>query len=336
MSFVALISDLLVWWHAELAALRLRRGANDDNAVPTMRVSAKGVSQELETASCNEVGLEVGEGAAAGILATRRSAAILLETSACLERPLTPFRMPASRLAQMAAVDVAMATPIDPSSVYLLIEEPSACSVDNRYFIVRRIVLDPVLASLREQGKVLAGLTAETPSGSVALRPCPGGLAPRIPGTRRGKTLVLMLAVFFILVMGTFLRVAWRQATAAGAVESRIAALAPVVDEVRRIEGERAARLAELTRVRTQKRNALPVAPLLDGLAAGLPDEVWLTEFAVEDDRLRASGMAADGSRVLAMLEAIDGVSAAEFTAPVMRVPGAEGERFSVSARVGQ
>ncbi len=163
---------------------------------------------------------------------------------------------------------------------------------------------------------------------------------------RRGGAL---LEVAGAVVVGAVVLVG---ATLAG---SEIHARRAVLAERERVAAMLEARLADLAELRARleslRREAgqltarLAAAPsalaVLDALSRALPDEVFLSELALERDRLRIGGFAPSASPLVPLLEALPALDDVRFEAPstrtVLTLPGGirrELERFVLAARV--
>lgn len=79
----------------------------------------------------------------------------------------------------------------------------------------------------------------------------------------------------------------------------------------------------------------MSVVKLLAEVTHVLPDSAWVTDFSSKGNTLTITGYAASASELIAPLEGSPLLTSPEFSAPVTKVPGQSGERFTISATTG-
>jgi general secretion pathway protein L len=72
----------------------------------------------------------------------------------------------------------------------------------------------------------------------------------------------------------------------------------------------------------------------LDALSAALPDDTWLSELRLAEGRLRMTGISHNVAGLVPMIEGSPGFTDATFFAPTTRLPGSQGDRFHLEARL--
>ena len=78
-----------------------------------------------------------------------------------------------------------------------------------------------------------------------------------------------------------------------------------------------------------------PVAvTAMDAMATVLPDDTWLTEFHIADGHVRITGVSHNVAGLVPLIEANHAFAEATFFAPTTRLPGSEGDRFYLDARL--
>ena len=84
-----------------------------------------------------------------------------------------------------------------------------------------------------------------------------------------------------------------------------------------------------------ERRWNTPFAVLaLDALAKALPDNTWLTELRLSEGRIRMTGISQDVPGLVPLIEASPAFAGATFYAPTARLPGGQGDRFHLEARL--
>jgi general secretion pathway protein L len=84
-----------------------------------------------------------------------------------------------------------------------------------------------------------------------------------------------------------------------------------------------------------ERRWKTPYAVLaLEALAKALPDDTWLTELRLTDGRFRMTGVSKDVPGLVPLIEASAAFAGPTFFAPTARLPGGQGDRFHLEARL--
>lgn len=84
-----------------------------------------------------------------------------------------------------------------------------------------------------------------------------------------------------------------------------------------------------------ERRWKTPFAVLaLDALAQALPDDTWLTDLRLSENRLRMTGTSQNVPELVPLIQASPAFADATFFAPTARLPGGQGDRFHLEARL--
>lgn len=124
------------------------------------------------------------------------------------------------------------------------------------------------------------------------------------------------------------------QAVALGAVDTAIEDLRP---RMRQVDALRRDLTAGGTQREILARETARIGDVLGALATVthiLPDDTYLTDFALRERRLSMTGRSASAPRLITGLAADPGIRDAAFTAPVTRIEGATADGFSISAQI--
>ena len=88
-------------------------------------------------------------------------------------------------------------------------------------------------------------------------------------------------------------------------------------------------------RAMVERRRKTPFAVLaLDALTQALPDNTWLTELRLSEGRMRMTGTSQNVPGLVPLIEASPTFAQATFFAPTARLPGGQGDRFHLEARL--
>ncbi len=153
----------------------------------------------------------------------------------------------------------------------------------------------------------------------------------------RGEVIRRRISLAVMVLVGLSLAAAgyssWRLyesrkqlATLEAAMADRRAVLERVVARTAAIEdGQELAAL---------KRDAIPMAVLLDELSAVIPDDTYLTELVVENGEVRLQGLAPDATSLIALLEGTDMLEGVDFAAATTRDPNTARDEFRIVGRL--
>jgi general secretion pathway protein L len=199
-----------------------------------------------------------------------------------------------------------------------------------RLFLIPRVPVATVLAWLDRAGLPVSALQAGA------------GEPPRLVRLQRPPTVrerwdrrltIAAASACAVLVLAALAVPVVRQSVALAAVDDRIEALRPLTAQAdtlrRRIADVRASGDA----IAGQRNRSGDALAALTALTEILPDDTFLTEFALNQRRVALRGQSASAPRLLALLAADPAIRSPAFTAPVT---GGEGGRdqFALQAEV--
>ena len=336
------IGDLRDWWLQELLAM-----------LPTARVGRKTADYRLtagrdsariaprSSGSISEVGqLDIADElqrlVRQGRGGRRPDVELFLESGRYLERQLAPFRLPARRAREMAALDLQASTPLDPADAVILFAKDDRARQGQRYFVVRRQTLAPLLAAIESAPARIAGVSMLTYNGPVELDPAGYRSMTRHP--RRGAIVAMLvktgLLACVIGAAATFAHAQWRYGEGSQELDATIAALDVDVKAVRALSEQRKQELQRIESVRQQKRQAVPLVRIWEEMTRVIPDDTWLSDLSVAGDKIVFTGLSKSAVGLIALLDASPLFSDPTFTTPVARAPGTEAERFTIEMKL--
>ena len=327
-----MLSDLLTWWLQQMAALLpsgMFRDSRYRDAVvvrmqgPDLVASLRRRGAETLMGKLQPGGSVVRRlrGRGAGPVVVGLPAAALLQQSATL--PLAAER----DLAAVLNHEMDRLTPFAASDLYWSYRVETRDRVGGRLLLRLSLVPRQAVAAAL-QALEAAGLRA------VAIEVASGQAVEHLPlqqrDTRRRDTAVAGWVCAALAVALAAVPVV-RQQQAIARTEERVAALRPqvaVVDALRRRvnANESGASLfsAEAARIGSPLR-------ALAAVTAALPDDTFLTAFAMRDRKLSMSGRSAAAARLIGLLSADPDLRDPAFDAPVTRA-GDRLDLFSIRA----
>jgi general secretion pathway protein L len=338
------VIDLFDWWVDELHTAYARMlgrkiVAKASEATITIGSDRIGVSTNNSAAqetvvprdACSELILS-----AVQAIGHVGSLSIRVHSSLALRRYLTSARLPAAQARAMAELDMLASTPLDPFEVHIVFtgHHKDGCL----YYIVKRKTLAPALEAIRRSGASVGAISiASEDEDHVADRVSHREISPPTRKERL-KRLVSqsVIAAFFVVIAGTYTHAIWRYNAAQKQLDEQIATAQIQAKLARSQIEKRQAELDQAATIRDEKQNSPSLVRIWAELTRVLPDDAWLTDLSAKGDELTINGFAVSAANLIGPLEASPLFASPDFTAPVVKVPGQEGERFAIRAKVGR
>lgn len=256
----------------------------------------------------------------------------------CLVRNLDLPTAAAGRFAEILRLDLERATPFRTADVFTAYDLPEGVALGPttrvRQLVLKRERVAPWFARLEALGLAPSTLDCfdETSEASLAVDFLD---AETVSAPASGGTMRMVLALLcLVLAAGSFWIWHARQAEAIAALQQATTiAQAKAVAAQRRLDGA-SGTLDDLAALRGLTTGALTVTELIETLTALLPDAVVLQDLRIEGDVIEMSGQAQAAAGLLTILERSSRFTASELTAPVIREPGSNRERFTMRTRV--
>jgi len=252
-----------------------------------------------------------------------------------LTRQLAARRLPLRQARDMAELDLLATTPIDPAQVHVVFARHAG--QDCLYHVVKAKTLAAALDAVRRAGGSVRCLSLSQPDSM--LRADPLSLAAIWPPTardRRGRTAwVAACSVLAGAVLVTFAHAHWRSWQAGAELDAQIADAQVLAKAARTSLQKRQAGIEQIEKIRQEKKTTASLVRVWAELTHLLPDTAWLTDLSAKGDDLTITGFSASAAELIQPLDASPLFSAPEFAAPVVRIPGQDGEHFTISAKIG-
>jgi len=314
-----------------VAAIARQQGANGDMLTISLRRSQRETelgqfNPELPDAKERLRALARKRPGAETVL--RVPAAMLLEREISL--PLAAER----DLVRVLGYEMDRLTPFQAKDVIwsheLLARDRARNRVMLRLFLIPRAPVAAILAWLDQAGLPVSALQAGA------------GEPPRLVRLQRGPTVrerwdrrltIAAASACAVLGLAALAVPVVRQSVALAAVDDRIEALRPLTAQAdtlrRRIADVRASGDA----IAGQRNRSGDALAALAALTEILPDDTFLTEFALNQRHVALRGQSASAPRLLALLAADPAIRSPAFTAPVTRGEGGR-DQFALQAEV--
>lgn len=126
-----------------------------------------------------------------------------------------------------------------------------------------------------------------------------------------------------------------QQSQSSDAVEARIAALRPQVDQADALRRQIAAIAGSNDVIALQRERVGDALAVIAAVTEILPDDTFLTDLQLQSRTLTLTGQSAAAARLIAALAADPAIRNPTFTAPVTRNEAGRSEGFAIRAEVG-
>lgn len=180
---------------------------------------------------------------------------------------------------------------------------------------------------------VVVGLAADPPGKASTINLLPGAKAAL--AARRSRIALASLCVLAAIGTAMITVGGWRlyeEAQEAKRIEASLAGLRNTIDVARQ-----KAEQADSSGLRlARKWDAVPMVLLLDELSKVIPETTYLTTLDVADRNVRITGLSANASRLISLIEDTDMLEAVNFSAPVVRDANNGKERFEILAHLAE
>ncbi|MER9615448.1 PilN domain-containing protein [Mesorhizobium sp. M0207] len=338
--------DFFDWWLDELrgvwtrVTLKQKRsytgewmiGMADDG----IRVRAAGAPEfQSSSLALNASADEISALLQTGRRRKRPTFDILIEPELHLTRQLAGRRLPLRQARSMAELDLLASTPIDPAQVHIVFAEHS--EQDCSYHVVKTKTLAAVLEAIRRSGGTLGSLSvADADRVRQADRLSLAAIWP--PTKRDSRTRLAWTAACLILLgatLVTFGHAQWRCWQAGTELDAQIADAQVQAKAARSSLQKRQTAMAQVETIRNEKKTSASLVHVWAELTHLLPDTAWLTDLSAKGGDLTITGFSTSAAELIEPLDASALFSAPEFAAPVVKVPGHDGERFTITAKIG-
>jgi general secretion pathway protein L len=206
-----------------------------------------------------------------------------------------------------------------------------------RLSIVTRDAVQPLLGALAQAGlgATLIEVAGQELGGAAAT---PRRIALRRPDSRRaraGRRAVAAAAIGCALLAVAAAGLPFiLQAVAERAVEARIAALRGPVAEAESLRRRIAARTAGVDVIAAERARLGDPLAVLAAVTDLLPDDAYLTDFALRQGKLMLNGQSAAAARLIAAFSADPVIRNPDFAAPVTRIENGRADLFAIRAEI--
>jgi general secretion pathway protein L len=327
-----MLASLFSWWLARMAEL-LPAAWTNAAFRPRDGIVVHAEANHSVTVSLRQRGtLSASSLGAAARQASRTPVLVRPPAGAVLVKHHTIPTAPRRQVDQLLRHELARITPFPAQDLFWRWDghpRPNNRSrTDIVLTMVPRIAVAPALAALADVG-LDADFVEVGPLERPNLLPV-GPVRDRMGGMAvRGLAwgCATLAALVLLLPLG-------RQALALHRTEAAIAALQPTITEVETLRRTIAAGDAGRDILARESQRTGDVLEILATVTRILPDDTFLTDFALRERQMTLSGRSASAPRLITALSADPAIRNTAFAAPVTRIEGATSDLFSIRAEV--
>ncbi|MER8583554.1 PilN domain-containing protein [Mesorhizobium sp. M1423] len=235
----------------------------------------------------------------------------------------------------MAELDLLATTPIDPAQVHIIFAKHA--EQDCCYHVVRTKTLAAVLESVRRVGGTLGSLSVidadrARPADQLSL----AAIWPPTERDRRARTAwTTACSALLAAALITLGHAQWRYWQAGMELDAQIADAQILAKAARSSLQKRQANIEQIDKIRNEKKTSASLVHVWAELTHLFPDTAWLTDLSAKGGELTITGFSTSAAELIEPLDASPLFAAPEFAAPVVKVPGQDGERFTITAKIG-
>lgn len=270
-----------------------------------------------------------------GLRRKRPTFDIRIQPGLFLTRQLAMGRLPLRQARHMAELDLLASTPIDPAQVHVVFAEHAGH--DCSYHVVKSKTLAAILEAVRRVGGTVGSLSLSDADRTRQADQL--SLAAVWPPTKRDRLARIAWTVACSMSLGiafvTFGHAQWRTWQAGMELDTQIADVQIQAKAARSSLQKRQTAIEQVEKIRNEKKTSASLVRVWAELTHLLPDTAWLTDLSAKGGELTITGFSSSAAELIGPLDASPLFSAPEFAAPVVKVPGQDGERFTITAKIG-
>ncbi|HLP66341.1 MAG TPA: PilN domain-containing protein [Rhizobium sp.] len=242
-------------------------------------------------------------------------------------------RLPSSLLADMARMDLALATPFSDRSAALLVPRFGVPVPDSAYYIMRENDLGKVRDALKSAQVGISELRVRHPSGDLSILNASELNLPRPSWSTRlwGERPIMLAGLAALLLMLSYLTFTTRLSAAVADTEQHLVSLEEQAKRARTKIDTAHSRLRTLSSLQARSPSDGSVMLTIADLTHVLPDGTFLTDIEIAGAAVNIAGYSNSASALIGLLQDSGRFSNVRFSSSVTRAVGFEGERFSIS-----
>jgi general secretion pathway protein L len=333
-------AEFFDWWKAEL---RGWLGTANDALHPAVTVPPADITIERDTIIVGQGNARYRTDQASDAIASlstlgqprRRKLNIHLAADRFVLRRLGNGRIPLERAYRMAELDVSANTPFDLDNVYVLFASDNCIGRQTDYVLLKRSLIDPLLEAMKANRCRLGSISLETKGATRELAPYAieylgGNRHPFLQWVARRWFAVGACVAVAIAVWNVFSSLEYASATVDAAIERA----EPAAQKARAVLKRRLDDVSRLQALYRERQGYVPAAKILEELTRIIPDDTFLTDFTLRNHKIQLSGFSTSAAKLIAIIDASPLFENPRFTTAVVKVPGQNGEQFSLELEV--
>jgi general secretion pathway protein L len=325
--------EIYNWWRSELAELFHREsGVSESSADPLADIT---IVRGGVTLGARQEIVPIQSISAFRSSRSAKALNVRLGPNRFIRRRLADHRIPLSRAYRMAELDVTANTPFGLKDVHILFfENQKAGRSPTDYCLVRRDLIDPVLAEIRAAGCSVRTLSAWDDRELIGAKDY---VVNHFNDNRNMPRLIAKHAFtlsLIVMVCVSLYNAFFAIGAAARTVETKVEALEPGAAKARAAFKKRSDYLGRLKSLYKDRESYVPLVGVLEELSQILPDGSYIGTFSMQKEKIRISGFSTSAASLVAIIDSSKLLRNPKFTSAVVKAPGRIGEQFTMEIDV--
>jgi general secretion pathway protein L len=267
----------------------------------------------------------------------QRHPLIVLEKGLFQWRHLSEASLPYRRTRAMAEFDVLGATPFKRDDVVVLVPARTGRRSPGGYYIAKKARLLPLLQAFTSRARICSIRVADGGS-EIEIEPASfAGLWQPPRSALIGRRLRQAACVFLVAALPvTFAHAKLRNRSAMQALDRKIEPAEAEAKKARLAMEARNRQREQVDALRQQKGAAVPLYRIWEELSKVIPDSAWLTDLSLDGRSVTATGFARSAPDLVGLIDKSPLFREPIFVSPVVKVPGADGDQFTIRMELEQ
>jgi general secretion pathway protein L len=273
------------------------------------------------------------------LLSPFTSVTVTVPARHCLIRALQIPQAALARADEILRIDMERTTPFRDEVLtgwHRATEQPGGELVTLHHVILKRDLIDPVLAAIEAAGLPVTGVRPLDADGKrlpVNLLPAAQRRGASAAIGLRNAALICVAALCALTIAAIWLTVSSLD-TALARADDAVRQATEKAHEVNRIVSEADKLSGKLGQPRLSKIGTTPLTVIWEEVTRLLPDSTWLASLRLEDDTVQIEGNSSNASELIPLLASSPLFRNVAFASPVTRDPQRGTERFQIKITV--
>ncbi|WP_422039019.1 PilN domain-containing protein [Rhizobium sp. PP-CC-3G-465] len=246
-----------------------------------------------------------------------------------LIRKISDRPLPHSHICRKAELDLISQTPFTMNSVILVVPRLQVDS--SSYIIVKRSVADDIAHSFRTASISIDQVLLNAERFKFTVSP----KALEFPTKKRKPALVpAFMSLLALALCISYVIADAKLSKATAYLDLELERVTPAAKSARLEYDLQKSKLSKLKALQAWQNGSSSVTSVWAELTRTLPDTAFLTELTFRGDEISVTGFAKNPAELIGLVESSQIIKNVRFTAPVVKIPGFDSDRFVLSCEL--